>query len=67
MKKRLNNTDLESIFNDLDNYKNDVDEELLELLLSFNDFNIFKNIIIDYKLSKQGKFNDFNISITKLN
>jgi hypothetical protein len=47
--------------------KNQIDEQLLEMLLSFTDFNLFKEMMIDYRYSRSDNnaFSGFSLNIEK--
>lgn len=66
LKIRLPQYKLEDFYKLLKTRKNEVDEQLLEMLLSFSDFQIFKEMMLDYKYKSQGKSQAiFGLSITK--
>lgn len=67
LKEKLGDLNIENSIKEMTNYKNEVDEELLEMFISFSDFYIFKEMIIDYKKSKSnGLFDKFDMNIIKL-
>lgn len=58
---------IEDFYKLLKNRKNEIDEQIYDMLLSFTDFQIFKEMMIDYKKCKMGEgdFVDFAMGIEK--
>jgi hypothetical protein len=57
---------IEDFYKLLKNRKNEIDEQIYDMLLSFTDFQTFKEMMIDNKLSKDGEnFADFAMGIEK--
>ena len=67
LSKRLPQYKVEDFFKLLKSRRNDIDEMLLDMLLSFTDFNLFKEMMLDYKNSKSENnvFSGFSLSIEK--
>ncbi len=66
MKERLPQYKLEDFYKLLTSRKNEIDEQLLDMLISFTDFQAFKEMMIDYKRRKEGgSVGIFGISIEK--
>jgi len=65
---RLPQYKVEDFFKLLKGRKSQIDEQLLEMLLSFTDFNLFKEMMIDYKYSKgeDNAFSGFSLDIEKV-
>jgi hypothetical protein len=63
--KRLPKYKLEEFFKLLKTRENEIDEQLLEMLISFTDFNIFKEIMLDHKMSKNSDIAGIAFNIEK--
>ena len=44
--------------------KNEISEELFEMLLSFTEFLVFKELMVDHKAFKEGRVVDFSLDLT---
>jgi hypothetical protein len=55
---------MEEFYKLLANRKNEIDEQIYDMLLSFTDFQTFKEMMIDYKKCKMGESN-FVLGIEK--
>ena len=44
--------------------KNDISEELFEMLLSFTKMEVFKELMVDHKAFKEGRVVDFSLDLT---
>lgn len=62
--KRMPSFSMKNFMNLLNERKNEVSQELLELLLSFTDFLTFKELMIDHKNYKLGNVVDLSLGLT---
>ena len=62
--KRMPSFSMKNFMNLLNERKNEVSEELLELLLSFTDFLRFKELMIDHKKYKLGNVVDLSLGLS---
>lgn len=62
--KRMPSFSMKNFMNLLNERKNEVSEELLELLLSFTDFLTFKELMIDHKNHKLGNVVDLSLGLS---
>jgi hypothetical protein len=59
---------LEDFYKLITKRKNEIDDQLYDMLLSFTDFQVFKEMMIDYKMRKIGKSEGFlGLSVEKAN
>ena len=65
MKKRLPNYKIDDFYKLLVTRKNEIDDQLYDMLLSFTDFQIFKEMMIDYKRRRSLGNYCFGITIEK--
>ena len=62
--KRMPSFNMKNFLKLLNERKNDISEELHELLLSFTDFLTFKELMIDHKNYKLGNIVDLSLGLT---
>lgn len=62
--KRMPNFDMGSFMIELPARKDEISEELYEMLLSFTDFLLFKELMLDHKAFREGKVADLSFGLT---
>jgi hypothetical protein len=62
LKKRLPNCKIDEFYKLLKTRKNEIDEQIYDMLLSFTDFQTFKDMMLDYKACKAGESNFVGLS-----
>jgi len=62
--KRVKSFNMSEFMSQLNNHKEDVSEELVEMLLSFTDFLTFKQIMVDHKDFRLGNVVDLSLGLT---
>ena len=64
LNERIKNFDMTAFMQELPCRKDEISEEIFEMLLSFTDFVMFKELMLDHKAFKEGKGIDLSLGIT---
>lgn len=62
--KRIKEFDMVSFMQELPCRREEISEELYDMLLSFTDFLMFKELMLDHKAFKEGKVVDLSFGLT---
>ena len=62
--ERIKNFDMVAFMRELPSRKDEISEEIFEMLLSFTDFLMFKELMLDHKAFKEGKVVDLSFGLT---
>ena len=62
--KRMPNFDMVSFMKQLSSKKDEISEELFEMLLSFTEFMTFKQLMIDHRAFREGRVVDLSFGLT---
>ena len=64
LNKRMPDFDMPSFMEELPTRKEEISEELYEMLLSFTDFVMFKELMLDHKAFREGRVADLSCGLT---
>lgn len=62
--ERITNFDMVAFMQEMPCRKDEISEEIFEMLLSFTDFVMFKELMLDHKAFKEGKTVDLSFGLT---